>query len=250
MSLLYVNSLTKEYTADFSLKNISFSADEKGIYAFLGVSGSGKSALAALLAGADVPDCAEVLYRDTEMYKSERATAQIKRRIGYLPTTPELEPSMTVLELLDLYGSVRGVEPDKRYRQIKEALELVGLEKYKDTLVCELRRAEKKLVGFAAALLGGTEVLILDEPLRHLGADESEIVLSTLEMLCRRKVILLFTSKPELAERLATHIGIMDCGELLLFEEKESLLKRLRAGGGNSLADALSALRRDTRGEA
>ena len=60
---------------------------------------------------------------------------EAKKKIGYVRQRSEFYPNMTPTELLDFVGNARGEAPDKLARQIKEALELVGLENEANRLI-------------------------------------------------------------------------------------------------------------------
>lgn len=69
MSILEVTNLKK----DNVIEEVSFSIDEKGVYAFLGKVASGKSTLAEILAGASEADGGKVVFRDVDIYKKHSA---------------------------------------------------------------------------------------------------------------------------------------------------------------------------------
>ena len=229
MSLLEVKNLTKLCSDGFGIDDISFTVYEKGVYGFFGKSGSGKSVLASILCGMSDADSGEVLYKGQNMLESEKKTATIKRKIGVVCESEWFDGDMTVRETLDLTGMARGVDPDKRARQIKEALTLLGLERKADVLVENLTRAEKKKMAYANALMGNPDTVIIDEPFSSSEASIAEDVKRLIAMLGKMKVVLVFSTKPDAIEELCTYVGIMSGGRLLDFDSAQNMNARLNS---------------------
>ena len=241
MSLIFVSDVVKKISDEFSLTDISFEIEEKGIYGFLGKSGSGKTLLCEILAGAREIDEGSVVYKDRPLYKKARTTAEIKKKIGYVPHKCFFDGDMTVTEVMDLIGTARGVDPDKRYRQIKEALELLGLSLKTATLVEDLTLAEKKRLSIAAALIGNPEVLIMDEPFGYLEGQQADEIARLIRMLGQKKVVLMFTARASYVEKLADTTAFICNGQLALWENTAELMEKLSGNGLGGLAAALDA---------
>lgn len=241
MSLVFVKDVSKIFSEDFSVKELSFEIEEKGIYGFLGESGSGKTLICEILAGMCAPDEGEIVFKDRSLYKKERLTAEIKKKIGYVPAKCFYDSNHTVMEVMELVGSVRGVAPDKKYRQIKEALELLGLSLKNDTMVDDLSLSERKRLCIAAALIGNPDVLIMDEPFAYLEGQQSEEIYRLLSMLGKKKVVLMFTARASYVEKLADTTAFISGGKLVLWENTAELLAKLSENRLGGLAEALRA---------
>ena len=226
MSLLKVEKLRVSVDGLTVIQDVSFEIEEKGIYAMLGKSEAERTALAKLLAGILKTDGGRILYKDNELSDSKKGNA-VKAKIGYLPKKCFLYPDMTVYETLDFTGKMRKVSPDKRVRQIKEALELVILSNKSEALVKSLSYAEKKRLLLANALIGNPSVLILDEPTENLPPDDVALVKEVIGMLGERKTVLIFTEKLSLANDMAKHIGIMANGKIELWSSLENIKQKL-----------------------
>ena len=226
MSLLKVENLKATLDGNLLLKDVAFEIEEKGIYAILGKSEAERTALAKSLAGILKTDGGRILYKDNELSNSKKGNA-IKAKIGYIPKKCFLYPDMTVYETLDFTGKMRKVSPNKRVRQIKEALELVILSNKSEALVKSLSYAEKKRLLLANALIGNPSVLILDEPTENLPPDDVALVKEVIGMLGERKTVLIFTEKLSLANDMAKHIGIMANGKMELWSSLENIKQKL-----------------------
>ena len=244
MSLIRAEGICKMCNEDFSLKDIDFEIEEKGIYGFLGSRGAGNSSLARILSGAWDIDAGHLFYGDREMYLSDKQDASIKNKIGYVPEKPLFDKKSTAFEILDFVGKAKKVDPDKRYRQIKEALELTGLTQKSEMLISDFALNEKKRLAIAASLLGNPDVIIWDEPLRYLDAKQAADIKKLLGMLKNKKVVLIFSANSQDVEDICDNIGVLSNGELVLWKSKEelvSILKENRLGGLSDVLDAFNS---------
>ncbi len=241
MALVDAKNLCKAVNGDITLKDISFTIEEKGIYGFLGKSGSGNSELAALLAGVFKPDSGSLSYKDRQMFLTEKKTARAKRKLGYVPQNCFFHKDMTCLEAMDFVGKAKKIDPDKKIRQIKEAFELTSLSSKINTLVGDLTLSEKKRLSISAALLGNPDVIILDEPLRYLDKIHADDIKGLIELLGKKKVVLMFGSRPAEIGELCLNVAIVAGGKLALWDSLESIKNKLGGDGLRALADALEA---------
>lgn len=224
------------------LKCISFDIDEKGVYGFLGKEGSGKSLLCEVLAGACDIDEGRLCYKGRALYENEKDTAKAKLKIGYVAQHSFFDRDMTVLELLDIEGKIKCVDPDKRFRQIKEALELTDLSDKREVLIEDITLSEKKRLGIAAALIGNPDVIIMDEPFQYLDKNQANAVKEIIRMVRNKKVILIFTRRDDDIREISDTIAFLHAGELILWKNGSELLKTLEENKLGSLDDALVAL--------
>lgn len=241
MSLVEVKQVCKEFSDEFSLRDISFEIEEKGVYGFLGKSGSGKSALALVLAGACEPDAGSIVYKEKRLYASQKQTAALKRRIGFVPQKCIFDADMTAFEVLDFTGKSKNVESEKRYRQIKEALELTDLLDKREFLVKNLTLSEKKRLSIANSLLANPDIIVMDEPLRYLDPSGADDIKSIIAMLETKKIVFIFSSSADHIQTLCSYTAILVCGRIVLWDSVESILNKLRENGMDGLATALNA---------
>ena len=227
MSLLEVKDLEKTTADGFVLNNISFTIDDKGIYGFFGETGSGKTLLSTLICGACEADGGSVIYKDNDICRSEKNAVAAKRKIGYVPAQCHFASDATLVEVLDFTGRAKKVSPDKRVRQIKEALSLTGLEKLSDVLVEALTPSEKKRLAYANALIGNPDVVIVDEPIAIIDAAQKDEIKNLLGMLGKMKVVILFSKNANGLEGLCSHVAILSGGKLAAYESLDALQEKL-----------------------
>ena len=233
--IIQVSHLSKKYDGKDALKDVSFSISPKGIHGILAPKGAGKSVLMDVLSGCDTADEGEILFQ---------GSAELpKERIGYVPQDPDFYDRMTVLEALDFVGEVRGVPTDKRYRQMKEAIELIDLESVQDRLFGRLTKTEKKKVALAAALLGSTELILIDEPLWGESMTVQGENEKLLRMLGKHKTVLIASENFSLIRELCEDVLILSEGSVVAQDTFDALEEKLsRKGNAMSLEAVYASL--------
>ena len=239
--ILKAENLSASENGNLVLDGVSFEIEEKGIYVILSKFADERNALSKALAGILKLDGGSILYKDTELSDKKEGRA-LKAKIGYAPQKSFLYSDMTVYEALDFTGKMRGVPTDKRVRQIKEALELTGMALRTEVLVGELLSTEKKRLMIASSLLGNPEVIIMDEPLRSFEKKQADEIKAIIEMLGSKKVVLLFSTRPDEIEELCSHVIILHDGAVAVSYKKETLLNIIKENELGSLSSVLDAL--------
>lgn len=234
--MIQISHLSKSYGEKKALADVSFSICGKGIHGILGPCGAGKSTLMDLLSGCETADEGEILLQGNTV-------AEQKGKIGYVPESPDFYAMMTVLETLDFVGELRGVSADKRYRQIKEAVELVDLEFVQNRLIGRLTKEEKKKVALAAALLGNTEFVFIDEPLWGTTAAKQRENENLLRMLGKHKTVVIASENFSLIRDLCEDVLILSEGSVIAQDTFEGLEEKLlRKDGAPSLEAVYQSL--------
>jgi ABC-2 type transport system ATP-binding protein len=190
----------------------------------LGPSGSGKSTLLRSIVGVQ-----QITAGMVTVLGEPAGAASLRSRVGYMTQAPSVYRDLTVRENLRFFARVLGREPEAAARAIAE----VSLESHADRVVCRLSGGEQARVSLAAALLGGPELLVLDEP--TVGLDP----------VLRRDLWSLFRGLAERGMTLLVSSHVMDeadrCDSLLLLREGRLLAQgtpaELRAETGAAALD-------------
>ena len=148
------------------LQNVTQGIDEYDRIGVIGVNGTGKSTLLAIVAGALEADEGQIIRRNG-------------LKISYLPQNPVFDPERSVLE-----NVVRNIEQDQEFWNVQgEAaamLEKLGIED-PSVMPETLSGGQRKRAALAAALLTPSDLLILDEPTNHLDHEMIEWLQNQLE---------------------------------------------------------------------
>ena len=237
---VYVNKLVKSGNENTYVRgglfDLSFSFEKKGIHCILAPKYSGKTQIMDILSGSSASDSGEVYVFGTDPYRNRDA----KKKIGYLRKDNTLYPNMTVFETMNFIGDSRGVEQGKLYRQIKEALDLVGLEELRNKLVKNLNEFDKKKLSLAAALLGNPDIILLDEPIiRGMSSERRGELEGIIMMLGRIKTVVLTTDDCAIARALAEDVVIISDGRVLATGSFEELDRNLADSANPITLEAL-----------
>jgi ABC-2 type transport system ATP-binding protein len=181
------------------LHRLSFAIAAGRVTGLLGPSGSGKTTLMRALVGVqrNVSGTLRVL-------GIQAGSPALRRRVAYLTQAPSVYGDLTVRENLDYFASILAVGP----AEVVQALERVQLSALAGRTVRRLSGGEQARVSLASALLGGPDMLVLDEP--TVGLDP----------VLRRELWALFAELAAGGATLLVSSHVMDearrCDELLL----------------------------------
>ena len=204
-AVLEINHLAKKYHAVQALDDLSISVEEGSVYGLLGPNGSGKTTTLGIVLDVIRPSGGSFRWFGRELSKES------KKRIGALLETPNFYPYLSGRQNLQIAAEVKGAEK----REIKQVLELVGLEKRADSAFKGYSLGMKQRLALASALLGNPQVLVLDEPTNGLDpqgiAEVRELIL---RIAAESKTILIASHLLDEVEKVCTHVAVLRNGRL------------------------------------
>lgn len=214
--MIKVDNLTMSYGSREILKGISFEINKGQVVGFLGANGEGKSTTMNLLTGYLKPKSGKILICD---YDINIDAKKAKANIGYLPEIPPLYKDMRVNEYLLFAAELKGIRDKKD--EVNKVLKLFDLDDRKNDFIKHLSKGYCQRVGFASALLGNPEVIILDEPLVGLDPAESKKIKSVIKDLKEDHCILISSHILSEIEELCNEILIIKDGYVVLDKSKD-----------------------------
>ncbi|CAL9467421.1 Daunorubicin_doxorubicin resistance ATP-binding protein DrrA [Streptomyces sp. enrichment culture] len=206
--VIEVTDLRRVYGGGFeAVRGVSFSVRRAEIFALLGTNGAGKTSTVELLEGLARPAGGTVRVLGHDPYTGRAA---VRPRTGVMLQEGGFPSELTVAETARMWaGCVSGARP------ADEVLALTGLEKKAGIRVKQLSGGERRRLDLALALLGGPEVLFLDEPTTGLDAEGRR---DTWELVRALRdggtTVLLTTHYLEEAENLADRLAILHAGRI------------------------------------
>ncbi len=232
---LALSSLRKGFGAGRpAVDGLDLVVEAGAFYALLGPNGAGKTTTLRMAAGLMRPDAGSIRIHGIDAGADPIAA---KRVTAWLPDEPLLYDKLTPLEYLGFVAGLWSVPPG-RARSLADALiDRLDLGPYRDRRCEDFSRGMKQKVALAGALIHEPRLLILDEPLTGLDAGAARTVKAILgECVAGGATVILTTHILEVAEKLASRIGIIRGGRLVAEGTAAEL------GGEGSLEDAFLRL--------
>ena len=222
--LLKVNELSKTYVSGFeALKGISLQVKRGEILALLGPNGAGKTTLISTICGITKPSSGSVSIYGYDISKNFR---DARKLVGLVPQDITLEPFEKVMNTIKFSRGLFGKKKDDAL--IERILDKLSLWEKRDSRIMELSGGMKRRVLIAKALSHEPRLLFLDEPTAGVDVELRQSMWNVVADLKKDGVtIILTTHYIEEAEAIADRVGIINKGELLLIEDKASLMNRL-----------------------
>ena len=222
--LLKVNELSKTYVSGFeALKGISLQVKRGEILALLGPNGAGKTTLISTICGITKPSSGSVSIDGYDISKNFR---DARKLVGLVPQDITLEPFEKVMNTIKFSRGLFGKKKDDAL--IERILGKLSLWEKRDSRIMELSGGMKRRVLIAKALSHEPRLLFLDEPTAGVDVELRQSMWNVVADLKKDGVtIILTTHYIEEAEAIADRVGIINNGELLLIEDKASLMNRL-----------------------
>ena len=221
---LTIDALSKYYANGFeALKSINLRVKESEILALLGPNGAGKTTLISTICGISNFTSGKITLAGHDIVKNYRAA---RKMIGMVPQELSLESFETVMNTLRFSRGLFGKAPNDSY--LEGILEQLSLLDKRNSQILELSGGMKRRVSIAKALSHEPQLLFLDEPTAGVDVELRKDMWVLVRRLRNEGVtVILTTHYIEEAEAIADRVGIIDKGQLLLVEEKESLMQRL-----------------------
>jgi ABC-2 type transport system ATP-binding protein len=219
-----ISKLTKTYASGApALKSIDLEIRKGEIFALLGPNGAGKTTLINIVCGIVTPSSGTVLADGHDIVRDYRAA---RAKIGLVPQELTTDAFETVWATVSFSRGLFGRAPDPAHIE-KLLRELSLWDKRKDRIMT-LSGGMKRRVMIAKALSHEPEILFLDEPTAGVDVELRRDMWALVRGLRESGVtIILTTHYIDEAEEMADRIGIISKGELILAEDKATLMQKL-----------------------
>ncbi len=219
--MLELKGITKEYKTGaetvHALRGIDLAFRESEFVSILGPSGCGKTTMLNILGGLDQYTSGDLLINgiSTKEYKDADWDAYRNDTIGFVFQSYNLISHQTVLSNVELALTLSGVSAAERKSRAVRALEQVGLGDQINKHPAEMSGGQVQRVAIARALINDPDIILADEPTGALDTETSTQVMAILKEISRRKLVIMVTHNPELAEAYSTRIVRLSDGRVI-----------------------------------
>jgi ABC-2 type transport system ATP-binding protein len=220
-----VENLTKRYRGQTALDRVSFEVPMGSVFGLLGENGAGKTTTIQIVLGLVPPDEGRA---ETLGLNPATAGVEVRRRVGYVPEQATLYDWMTVAEI-GWFAAGFHAEPEggtspylNRYRSMAEGFELPLHRKIR-----HLSKGMKAKASLSLALASEPKLLVLDEPTSGLDVlVRRDFLESMVDLAGEGRTVLLSSHQIGEVERVASHVGLIHHGHLILAEPLDELRAR------------------------
>lgn len=223
--MIEVKNLVKQYGDHYAVHDISFKIEKGKIYGFLGPNGAGKTTTMNIMTGYIGLTSGQVIVNGHDV---QEEPYEAKRSIGYLPEHPPVYGDMTPLEYITFAAELKNIPQTEREECIKKAMELTKIVDVKDRLIKNLSKGYRQRVGFAQAILGFPEIIILDEPTVGLDPKQIHEMRELIRSLGKEHTVILSSHILSEVQDVCDQIIIIHKGQLIATGTPEELEREMR----------------------
>ena len=219
--MIEISNLVKKYGDHVAVDNLSLTIEPGKIYGLLGPNGAGKSTTMNILTGYIGATSGTVKINGYDILNQPE---EAKKCVGYLPELPPLSMDMTVAEYLKFVAELKKIEKKKRKEMINDAMEMTGVSDVSERLIKNLSNGYRQRVGFAQAVLGYPQIIILDEP--TVGLDPKQIIeiRELIKKLGENHTVILSSHILTEISAVCDHVFIISKGKLVASDATENLI--------------------------
>jgi ABC-2 type transport system ATP-binding protein len=222
--ILSIKGVSKTYKSGLqALKPTSLEIAKGEIFALLGPNGAGKTTLISIVCGIVNPSSGTIIADGHDVVRDYKAA---RKKIGLVPQELHTDAFERVIDTVRFSRGLFGFPPDAAH--VEKVLTDLSLWEKRDDKIMTLSGGMKRRVMIAKALSHEPKILFLDEP--TAGVDV-ELRASMWEMVRQLRAngvtIILTTHYIEEAEEMADRVGVISKGELIVVEEKATLMRRM-----------------------
>jgi ABC-2 type transport system ATP-binding protein len=217
-AIIEVENLSKSYSGNRGIIEVSFSVAEGEVFGFLGPNGAGKTTTIRILMALIRADSGTAKIAGLDCWNQ---SVELKRLVGYIPGEPSLDPNLTGGQILEYFSNLRGGVDRAYLKRLIERFELDTSRKFR-----QYSTGNKRKVVLIQAFMHRPRVLVLDEPTSGLDPlNQQEFDEMVKEARDEGRTVFLSSHVLSEVEKTCTRVGIIREGRLV------------RVGGVHELKD-------------
>ena len=223
-AVIRIEQLTKTYASGHpALKSVDLEIEKGEIFALLGPNGAGKTTLISIVCGIVTPTTGRVTIDGHDILRDYR---EARAKVGLVPQEIATDTFETPWDTANFSRGLFGRPPKPAF--VEKVLKDLSLWDKRNEKIMTLSGGMKRRVMIAKALAHEPQILFLDEPTAGVDVELRRDMWNLVRGLRDSGVtIILTTHYIDEAEEMADRIGVINKGQLILVEDKATLMKKL-----------------------
>lgn len=218
--------LTKIYqNRQIALNDVTLRIEPGCVMGLLGANGAGKTTLLRLTIGLHRPTAGWVKVFGKTMTPN---AADLRRRIGYIPTNPQFPRGMTPITYLDYMARLFGLPSDVRKPRLASLIRAVDLLAVSGQSIAGFSNGMTARLAVATSLINEPDLLIWDEPTHGLDPEARRSMLDLIKTLSREKTLILSSHNLSDIDEVCNHAAVLSRGQLIFCGSLQELKGRMR----------------------
>ena len=215
--MIHFENVTKKYSANTGIDNVSLDID-RGEFVFLvGPSGAGKSTFIKLVMKEIESDVGSIRVMGNEIVElPARSLPKHRRNIGMIFQDFRLLPNQPVYENVAFAMEIVHKSQRKIKRQVPLALKLMGISSKANMFPDELSAGEQQRVAIARAIINKPAMLIADEPTGNLDPATAWEIMNLLDEINKRgTTIVMVTHAKDIVDKMQKRVVTIESGKIV-----------------------------------
>ncbi len=214
--ILFENVNKKFPLGNSALEDVSFEIQDNEFVFLVGSSGAGKTTILKLILNDMKPTSGSLLVDDFDLTsKSFREVEKLRRTIGFVFQDFKILPEKNIFENIAVGLLISGTPNKVVKKEVKNALELVGLIHKEHVFPVQLSAGELQRVAIARAVCGNRKIILADEPTGNLDPKTTWDIIKIFKKLEGKKTILIATHNTDVVNSLKKRVLVLKNGRLI-----------------------------------
>jgi ABC-2 type transport system ATP-binding protein len=223
MQTVEVNHVHKTYGNRAVVKDVTFTVNPGEILGLIGPNGAGKTTTIRMMMDIIKPDSGDI------KILGEKLTDASKNAIGYLPEERGLYKKLSVMESINYFASLKGVEKTTARQKAEVLLKRVEMLPHAGKKIEELSRGMGQIIQFVVTIIHDPQLIILDEPFAGLDPVNTQFLKNMItDMRNQGKTIIMSTHRMNEIEEICDRILMINKGQSVLYGGLADIKKRFR----------------------
>lgn len=209
--MLKLENVRKTYGSLVAVDNLSFSVKNGEIFGLLGENGAGKTTTFRMIMGLLEPDKGKITL------DGKKIDYKVTDKIGFVTEERSLLTKLTVKEMIEYYGVLKGMDESNIDKKLDYWLEKFEITEYKNKKIKELSKGNQQKIQFISAVINDPKLLILDEPFTGLDPINVGLLKDAVKELQKKDCSIIFSShQMEYIEDFCEQLIILVHGRAIL----------------------------------